>query len=163
MLFGELSLYYCIIPYYKKENFFRWFLGNLVTVVEGTPFNHVWLSLSDNNGNRKCVDLSGYNNTPKEYDKLKSYYNIFAELKFHLNETEYDNAVKALEKYKDVKYSYLKFFVFLINKNFKTKLFFNKFDCISTELIGRILKETNENFYVNAPQLCGLNELNSLL
>lgn len=163
MTSGELSLYYCVIPYYKNKNFFRWFLGNLVTIIEGTPFNHVWLSLSDNNGNKKCVDLSGYDNTPKKYDDLKSYYSIFTELKFDLNEVEYENALKAIEKYKDVKYSYLKFFVFLINKNFKTKLFFDKFDCISTELMARILKETNENFYTYPSQLCGLNELNSLL
>mgnify|MGYP003348156865 CR=1 FL=1 len=51
----------------------------------------------------------------------------------------------------------------LINKKFKTKFLFDKVDCISTELVARILKEINEKFYVNETQLCGLKELKSLL
>jgi hypothetical protein len=57
----------------------------------------------------------------------------------------------------------MKFIVFSINRTFGTKFLFDSYDCISTELIARILKASNENFYPGYSQLCGLKELKTLL
>lgn len=159
----EITLHYCVIPYYKDENLFRWSLGYLVSLIEETPFNHVWLSIKCNDNEAICVDLSGYENTPKEYNKLKEYYSILNELKIELSKEEYEISILKINELKNVKYSFLKLIMLLINRKFKTKLLYNEYNSTSTEIIARILKATNENYYINDPQLCGLKELKALL
>jgi len=159
----EITLHYCVIPYYKDENLFRWSLGCLVSLVEGTPFDHVWLSIKCNDNEPICVDLSGYENTPKEYNKLKKYYSILNELKIELSKKEYEISILKINELKNVKYSFLKLIMLLINRKFKTKLLYKEYNSTSAEIIARILKATNENYYINDPQLCGLKELKALL
>ena len=158
----ELILHYSIIPLYKNENLFRWFLGCLVSIYEGTPFNHVWLSLKDLSGDIECVDLSGYTDLPSTYNELKNYYSILKELKFKLNKDQYKSAYDKIQDLKNVKYSYLKIIVLLINRKFGTKLLYNEYNSTSTEIIARIMKSMGEEFYSDDPQLCGLKELETL-
>jgi hypothetical protein len=155
----ELTLHYSIIPLYKKENLFRWFLGCFVSIYEGTPFNHVWLSLKDITGDIVCVDLSGYSNLPTNYNELKIYYCILKELKFTLTKVEYEKAINEIKNLRDVKYSYLKIVVLLINRKFGTKLLFDEYNTTSSEIIAKILKSIDEKYYLDYPQLCGLKEL----
>lgn len=154
----ELTLHYSIIPLYEGENLFRWVIGCLVSFYEGTPFNHVWLSVKNKSGEITFVDLSGYD-LSMNYNELKIYYSILKELKFNLTKEEYERVINKIKSLKDVKYSYLKIAVLLLNRKFGTKLLFNKYDSTSTEIIARILKSIDEKYYLDYPQLCGLKEL----
>jgi NAD(P)-dependent dehydrogenase (short-subunit alcohol dehydrogenase family) len=74
--------------------------------------------LKDLSGDIECVDLSGYDGLPSTYNELKNYYSTLKELKFKLNEDQYKNAYNKIKDLKNVKYSYLKIIVLLINKKF---------------------------------------------
>lgn len=152
----EIRLHYSIIPYYKDSNFFRWIIGCFITLVEQTEFNHVWLSIK-NQEKYVCVDLSGYSSTPIKYEELMLYYGVLYTLAFKLNVNEYNAIISKIEELKNVKYSILKIFVLLINRKFGTKFLFDEYNSTSTEIIARILNHIN--LYKNTPQLCGLKEL----
>lgn len=160
----KIILHYTIIPYYKNENFFRWFIGCFVSLAEGTEFNHVWLSIhNERDANVRCVDFTGYDNIPENYVDLLNYYSNYNEKIIYINEEEYNRIIDKLDELKDVKYSWLKILVLVINRQFETKFLFNEYNSTSTEIIARILKAANENLYPGYAQLCGLKELKTLL
>ena len=160
----KIILHYTIIPYYKNKNFFRWLLGCFVSLLEGTEFNHVWLSVHDEKyAAVNCVDLSGDDQTPKNYVDLLNYYSNYDEKIIYVNEVEYNKAINKINELKDVKYSKLKLLLLIINREFETKFLFDEYDAISTEVVARILKAANEDLYPGYSQLCGLRELKTLL
>jgi len=124
----------------------------------------VWLSVHNEKlAIVNCVDLSGDDQTPKNYVDLLNYYSNYDEKIIYINEVEYNRTIDKINDLKDVKYSKLKLLLLMVNREFETKFLFDEYNAISTEIIVRILKAANEDLYPGYSQLCGLKELKALL